>query len=111
MIQLQVRDQGSDAWRKVHDFPQICAAQIDSVQHSRLAARLVDLATETVLARSLPARGIPVDKVPEGIIREFVLTFQPPEAVHQKAPDPNRKHATRVVVQRPVHQAFARDGY
>ena len=111
MIQLQVRDRDSEAWRAVNDFQAVNPKQIEIVEHSRQAARLVNVATGKVVARSLPARGVPVDKVPEGIIREFVMTFRKPEEVHQATPDPNRKQAIGCIVKRPSHKAFASDGY
>jgi len=111
MIQFQVRDKGADAWRRVTDFAEVNASQVDIVEHSKLAARLVDMATGQVLVQSLPARGIPLDKEPTGITREFVLAFRKPDEVHQSTPDPNRKVAMRVVRKRAVHQAFAADGY
>lgn len=62
MITLQTRAHAADPWRNVHQYAQYTPSMGETVLRSRLEARLVDLARDTILAQSLPALGIPVTK-------------------------------------------------
>jgi hypothetical protein len=63
MIYLQTRKHADEPWRNVHGFARVTPAQIDVVRRAKFPARLHDCSADEFLAHSLPALGIPVDRL------------------------------------------------
>lgn len=75
MITLQTRNHAADPWRNVQSFTTVTQLMCEHVLRSKLEARLVDLAQDQVLAQSLPALGIPVQKLNQDQIEEAARLF------------------------------------
>jgi len=80
-VQMQMyRDR---MWIHVSDFPHVTPRLESFVRDAKAPLRLVDRVTERILALSLKARGVPLPKAGNPLIRETRLGLARPEEVHQ----------------------------
>ena len=107
-IELQV--QRSDAWVVAAVLPFMTEAAENAVLGSQAFARCIDRATGKVLATNEPRRAVENDDF-GGCEKVRVLRLERPEALAQRHPDPFAASVKRVHVARPIHKAYAIDGW